>query len=195
MAAAEALQSLAAIASTFESAEAEKLFEAAVVIYQRQGDHRAQAVVLGELARLKALGGHTAEAVRLHQRALSIVERLGDLQAHDVALNEIARLQLESRGATSAGPLARLASVFVKRSATVEWRNTLSFLFGRIASAYTDPKKAVDLLEFLLDQSPPFADWWRSMWTNTIGYCRIRRFGDRRLTRCTSGQGTRSRQT
>jgi hypothetical protein len=43
--------------------------------------------------------------------------------------------------------------------------------------------------------SPPSVDWSRSTSTNTTACFLIRRFADRRLTRCTSGQGTRYRQT
>jgi putative transposase len=46
-----------------------------------------------------------------------------------------------------------------------------------------------------LDSITPSVAWWRSTWTNTTACFRIRRFADRRLTRCTSAQGARSRQT
>jgi hypothetical protein len=42
---------------------------------------------------------------------------------------------------------ARLADVFLSRAATPEWRNTLSFLFGRLVGAFSEPDKAIDLLE------------------------------------------------
>lgn len=41
---------------------------------------------------------------------------------------------------------ARLAEVFHDRAATPEWRNTLSFLFGRLVGMFPEPKKAIDLL-------------------------------------------------
>ena len=46
---------------------------------------------------------------------------------------------------------ARLADVFLERAATEEWRNTLSFLYGRLVSVFPEPKKAIDLLEGLLE--------------------------------------------
>ena len=41
----------------------------------------------------------------------------------------------------------RLPEVFLERAQTAEWRNTLSFLFGRLLSAFSEPKKALDLLQ------------------------------------------------
>lgn len=41
----------------------------------------------------------------------------------------------------------RLAEVFLDRATTPEWRNTLSFLFGRLVGMFPEPKKAIDLLE------------------------------------------------
>jgi formylglycine-generating enzyme required for sulfatase activity len=46
---------------------------------------------------------------------------------------------------------ARIADVFLQRAATPEWRNTLSFLFGRLVGMFPEPKKAIDLLETRLD--------------------------------------------
>ena len=45
----------------------------------------------------------------------------------------------------------RLADVFLERAVRPEWRNTLSFLFGRLLSASTEPKKALDLLHMHID--------------------------------------------
>ena len=45
----------------------------------------------------------------------------------------------------------RLTDVFRERAATPEWRNTLSFLFGRLVGTFSEPKKAIDLLEARLD--------------------------------------------
>ena len=40
--------------------------------------------------------------------------------------------------------------MFLDRAATPEWRNTLSFLFGRVVGTFTEPKKAIELLESCL---------------------------------------------
>jgi formylglycine-generating enzyme required for sulfatase activity len=45
----------------------------------------------------------------------------------------------------------RLAEVFLQRGETPEWRNTLSFLFGRLLSAFSEPTQALDLLQTRLD--------------------------------------------
>lgn len=41
--------------------------------------------------------------------------------------------------------------MFLHRAATPEWRNTLSFLFGRLVGMFPEPKKAIDLLEARLE--------------------------------------------
>ena len=46
---------------------------------------------------------------------------------------------------------ARLADVFERRAASPEWRNTLSFLFGRLVGTFPEPTKAIDLLEARLE--------------------------------------------
>jgi formylglycine-generating enzyme required for sulfatase activity len=45
----------------------------------------------------------------------------------------------------------RLPEVFLERAEAPEWRNTLSFLFARLLSAFSEPKKALDLLETLIE--------------------------------------------
>jgi formylglycine-generating enzyme required for sulfatase activity len=47
----------------------------------------------------------------------------------------------------------RLSEVFLERSETPEWRNSLSFLFGRLLSAFSEPKKALDLLQTRIDSA------------------------------------------
>jgi formylglycine-generating enzyme required for sulfatase activity len=47
----------------------------------------------------------------------------------------------------------RLADVFLARAPTAEWRNTLSFLFGRLVAVFSEPTKAIDLLETLLGRA------------------------------------------
>jgi formylglycine-generating enzyme required for sulfatase activity len=42
---------------------------------------------------------------------------------------------------------ARLAAVFQERAGSPEWRNTLSFLFGRLVATFPEPTKAIELLE------------------------------------------------
>ena len=41
----------------------------------------------------------------------------------------------------------RLTDVFLQHGSTPEWRNTLSFLFGRLLATSSEPKKALDLLQ------------------------------------------------
>jgi formylglycine-generating enzyme required for sulfatase activity len=48
---------------------------------------------------------------------------------------------------------ARLADIFLDRAGTPEWRNTLSFLFGRLVATFPEPTKAIDLLESRLSQA------------------------------------------
>lgn len=43
-----------------------------------------------------------------------------------------------------------LPAFFQDRAKAPEWRNALSFLFGRMAGVFTEPKKAIDLLESCL---------------------------------------------
>jgi formylglycine-generating enzyme required for sulfatase activity len=50
---------------------------------------------------------------------------------------------------------ARLGDVFRARAATPDWRNTLSFLFGRLVACFPEPTKAIDLLEAQLDVASP----------------------------------------
>jgi formylglycine-generating enzyme required for sulfatase activity len=45
---------------------------------------------------------------------------------------------------------ATLGDLFRTRAAMPEWRNTLSFLFGRIVASFPEPQKGIDLLETLL---------------------------------------------
>jgi formylglycine-generating enzyme required for sulfatase activity len=47
----------------------------------------------------------------------------------------------------------RLSEMFLERAATPEWRNTLSLLFGRLFSSSTEPKKALDLLQALIERA------------------------------------------
>jgi formylglycine-generating enzyme required for sulfatase activity len=44
----------------------------------------------------------------------------------------------------------RLADVFLGRAEAPEWRNTLSFLFGRLVGLFPEPTKGIDLVESLL---------------------------------------------
>jgi formylglycine-generating enzyme required for sulfatase activity/cellulose biosynthesis protein BcsQ len=153
LAAAQAFESLATIALTSHPSEAAKLFEEAARIYQLLGDDAARVAVLGKVARLEADAGHFVKALGLHQMTLSVFDRIGDTKSRDSTLEEIARLRFRSRGVESVGVLAPLSSVFLERGSTTEWRSTLSFLFGRLVSAYAEPRKAVDLFEVLLDQA------------------------------------------
>jgi formylglycine-generating enzyme required for sulfatase activity len=50
---------------------------------------------------------------------------------------------------------ARLADEFVRRAASPEWRNMLSFLFGRLVGTFPEPTKAIDLLEGRLEHVTP----------------------------------------
>lgn len=48
---------------------------------------------------------------------------------------------------------ARLVELFQQRAAMPEWRNTLSFLFGRLVGMFPEPTKAIDLVEALLGRA------------------------------------------
>jgi formylglycine-generating enzyme required for sulfatase activity len=50
---------------------------------------------------------------------------------------------------------ATLGNVFVRRAAAPEWRNALSFLFGRLVATFPEPTKAIELLETRLAQVTP----------------------------------------
>ena len=54
---------------------------------------REQAIVLGDIARLRAAKGEVDEALRLHQEALAVCEGLGDKRSRAVTLGDIARLR------------------------------------------------------------------------------------------------------
>jgi len=119
-------------------------------------------------------------------------------------LNSVAVLVEASRGATpSATTPVVLADAGVENvNAQVDDLITTGVL--RRVLAFTELKFSNSIIEawwrslkhqwlFLhsLDSVSRSVDWSRSTSTNTIACFRIRRFADRRLTRCTLEQGTR----
>ncbi len=123
-------------------------------------------------------------------------------------VNSVAVLVEASRGATpSAGTPVVLADAGVENvNAQVDDLITTGVL--RRVLAFTELKFSNSMIEawwrslkhqwlFLhsLDSVTTSVDWSSSTSTNTTVCCHIQRFADRRLTRCTSAQGTRFQQT
>lgn len=79
-----------------ETPAALEAFEIARSGFEKVEEERDQAIVTGDLARLKAQSGEIEEALRLHQERMEIFERLGDVRSRAVTLGDVARLKARS---------------------------------------------------------------------------------------------------
>jgi tetratricopeptide (TPR) repeat protein len=76
--------------------EGEALLKDSLEGFARGGRQRERALVLGEVARLRAQSGDVAGALKLHEERLGIFESLGDVQSRAVTLGDVARLRAQS---------------------------------------------------------------------------------------------------
>jgi tetratricopeptide (TPR) repeat protein len=71
-------------------------FEKARESFRQAEAEKDQAIVTGEVARLRAQAGQIQEALTLHQEQLEVYERLGDVRERAVTLGDIARLRAQA---------------------------------------------------------------------------------------------------
>ncbi|KPA14689.1 hypothetical protein MHK_005102 [Candidatus Magnetomorum sp. HK-1] len=72
-------------------------FEEARKLFKLENNLKDQAIIAGEIARIKVDRGEVDEALRLHQEELNVYEELGDQRSRAVTLGYIARIKV-SRG-------------------------------------------------------------------------------------------------
>jgi formylglycine-generating enzyme required for sulfatase activity len=88
----------------------------------------AREELVGETGLLLPRGEHDAAFLHFSFQEFLAAERLGDVEAE------------------------RIADVFLERSPTPEWRNTLSFVYGSVLATTKSPERAVRLLARLTDR-------------------------------------------
>ena len=109
-------------------------------IYEQLGDVRSRAVVLGDIARLRAQSGEVEKARRLQSERLEVNRKLGDLDGIAAALYDLAQLDLQEKKLEDAIPrLAESWDLFNK----IGRADGLAFvgqLYGTLLAAANHPQ-------------------------------------------------------
>ena len=111
------------------------LFELAQRLALQRGSEHDAAVVLGDIARLKADKGEVEEALRLHQKRLEVYERLGYLAGQAATLWDIAQIERRRGDITKAAPLIAEAYAIVDQIGRLAGICAIGEVFGQILIA------------------------------------------------------------